>query len=348
MPQNMFGGRKATLTSSPGQTSTNSPLRGNLRSQASRLALRSSMGIAAAAGMTLLAPGQAWAGCLVGVVTVQCDNTSTTDTTYPANPPVDRLYQGLLPTPIIVTVDPGTTVSGNGLAFINSGTGGVTVTNDGAISVDAGNTPTSGGTAALSVSTAGGPIIYTGGSITNNGSGNAFDAVQTGGVGSVNINVSGDVTAAAGEGITVRDVTTSTGVTVVTGNVTALTVGKDAIDVQSQSLTGNITEVANGSIQAGNAGMVAAILNAAATGNIDVTANGSLDARFGIDAENFGSGSTTVTTVGPVNVTTGNGIFALTTGGDVTVNAGDVTSTGNTAIIAQQTKVAGSGIIGVT
>ncbi|SFO63893.1 outer membrane autotransporter barrel domain-containing protein, partial [Mesorhizobium sp. NFR06] len=127
-----------------------------------------------------------------------------------------------------------------------------------------------------------------------------------------------------------------------------LTVGKDAIDVQSQSLTGNLTEVANGSIQAGNAGMVAAILNAAATGNIDVTANGSLDARFGIDAENFGSGSTTVTTVGPVNVTTGNGIFALTTGGDVTVNAGDVTSTGNTAIIAQQTKAGAAGAINVT
>src|SRR5213079_2767687 len=112
-----------------------------------------------------------------------------------------------------------------------------------------------------------------------------------------------------------------------TGAVTALTAGKDAIDVQSQSLTGGITEVANGNIQAGNAGMVAAILNAAATGNIDVTANGSIDARFGIDAENFGSGSTSVTTVGPVNATSGNGIFALGTGGDVVVNAGDVTST---------------------
>ncbi|MCZ8547801.1 autotransporter outer membrane beta-barrel domain-containing protein, partial [Mesorhizobium qingshengii] len=86
---------------------------------------------------------------------------------------------------------------------------------------------------------------------------------------------------------------------------------------------------------------------AAATGNIDVTANGSIDARFGIDAENFGSGSTKVTTVGPVNVTTGNGIFALSTGGNVTVNAGDVTSTGNTAIIAQQTGV-GAGAISIT
>src|SRR6185369_4991633 len=213
---------------------------------------------------------------------------------------------------------------------------------------DAGNTPTAGGTAALSVAAAGGTILYTGGSITNNGAGNAFDASQTGGVGAVNINVSGSVFAAAGEGITVRDVATSSGISVTTNDVTALTAGKDAIDVQSQSATGNVIEVANGALQAGNAGIVGAILNAAGTGNINVTANSSLDARFGVDAENFGSGTTSVTTVGAVNVTTGNGIFALTTGGAVTVNAGNVTSTGNTAIIAQQTQVAGTGAVSVT
>ncbi|MDH7976155.1 hypothetical protein QH494_28615, partial [Sphingomonas sp. AR_OL41] len=42
------------------------------------------------------------------------------------------------------------------------------------------------------------------------------------------------------------------------------------------------------------------------------------------------------------------GIFALTAGGNVTVNAGDVTSTGNTAIIAQQTAGAGAGDVNVT
>ncbi|WP_245486384.1 autotransporter domain-containing protein [Mesorhizobium sp. M7A.F.Ca.US.010.02.1.1] len=298
--------------------------------------------------MSLLASGQAWADCLVGAVTVQCDTTSTTDTTFPADAPNDRNYQNLLPTPVIVTVDPGTTVSGYGLAVSNADTGGVTVTNNGTISVDAGNTPTAGGTAALSVSAAGGAITYTGGNIINHGAGNAFDVTQTGGVGSIDINVSGNIFSAAGEGITVRDVATSTGISVTTNAVTALTAGKDAIDVQTQSLTGNITEVANGDIKAGNAGMVAAILNASGTGNIDVTANGSIDARFGIDAENFGSGSTTVTTVGPVTATSGNGIYAQSAGAAVTVTAGDVTSTGNTAIIAQQTKAAGSGAVNVT
>src|SRR3569623_216954 len=311
--------------------------RARLNAQASRITLRSTVAAATLAGISMIAPGHAWAQCSVGGVTVTCSTTTTTtDTTYPANAPNDRHYTGPSATPIIVNVDNGAAITGNGLAVTNTAGGGAPVTNGGTISVDAGKTPTAGGTAALSMTAAGGPIVYTGGSITNNGSGNAFDAVQTG-VGSVDINVAGDVTAANGEGITVRDVATSTGVSVTTnGAVTALPAGKDGIDVQAQSLTGNVTIVANGNVKAGNAGIV------------DVTANGVIDARFGIDAENFGSGSTTVKTVGPVNVTTGNGIFALATGGNVKVTAGDVTATGNTAIIARQTKAAGLGTIDVT
>jgi len=323
--------------------------RSALCSQASRLALRSPLGIGAVVTLGLLAPTQAWAQCVVGGVTVTCSgDTSTTDTTYPTNPPNDRFYQGPIATPIILNVDGGVTVSGNGLAVTNTAGGGITVTNDGTISVDAGNTPTAGGTAALSLTAAGGPIVYTGGDVINNGNGNAFDVVQNGGVGSVDI-TAGNITAATGEGITVRDVATGTGISVTTnGAVNALSAGKDGIDAQSQSLTGNITIVANGDVNAGNAGIVGAIFPAAGTGNIDITANGAINARFGVDAENFGTGNTTVTTVGPVNATSGNGIFALTTGGNVTVTAGDVTSTGNTAVIARQTSAVGAGVIDVT
>ncbi|WP_218016739.1 hypothetical protein, partial [Sphingomonas pruni] len=278
--------------------------------------MRSTVAAATVAGIGLLLPTEAWAQCVVGGTTVTCDTTSTTDTTFPANTPVDRNYQGNLPVPVVVTINSGATISGNGIATSNAGNGGITVTNNGTISVDAGNTPTAGGTAALSLSATGGPIVYTGGDIINNGNGNAFDAVQTGGVGSVSI-TAGNIFAATGEGITVRDVATSTGISVTTnGTVTALTAGKDGIDAQSQSLTGNVAIVANGDVNAGNAGIVGAILNAGGSGNIDVTANGAINARFGVDAENFGTGNTSVTTVGPVNVTTGNGIFALTTGGN--------------------------------
>lgn len=313
---------------------------------ATRLVLTSAI---AAAISTLLISGQAMATCTVVVgVSVQCDTTSTTDTTFPVNSPVDRNYVGVSATPFALTVDPGATVSGNGLAVSNTGLGGVTVTNNGAIVVDAGNTPTAGGTAALSVSAIGGPLVYTGtGSISNNGNGNAFDATQTG-VGSIDVNLGGNVSAATGQGVVVRDVATSTGMSVTTNNVTALTAGMNAIDASSTSLTGDVSVIANGNLQAGNAGVVAAILTPAATGNVGVTSNGAIDARFGIDAANLGTGTTTVNVVGPITATTGNGIYAQTAGGNVTVNAGNVSSTGNTAIIAQQNNVAGAGAINVT
>ncbi|MDB5675708.1 MAG: serine proteinase, partial [Sphingomonas bacterium] len=89
------------LLASTMPSSARATRRRNLCSQASRLTLRSAIAVATVAGVSFIAPGQAWAQCLVGVTTVTCDNTVTTDTTFPANPPVDRNYQGLLPGPIV-------------------------------------------------------------------------------------------------------------------------------------------------------------------------------------------------------------------------------------------------------
>lgn len=75
------------------QAHAKSARRRDLFSHASRLALRSTLGISAATGIMLIAPSQAWAACVVGGVTVQCDTTSTTNTTFPANAPADRDYQ---------------------------------------------------------------------------------------------------------------------------------------------------------------------------------------------------------------------------------------------------------------
>ncbi|HEX7848224.1 MAG TPA: hypothetical protein VF485_00700, partial [Sphingomonas sp.] len=259
------------------------------------------------------------AGNVSGTTGIDAHNFGTGTVSVTANGTVTGTFaEGIKATGNdAVTISVADTVTGatNGLSLVG-GTGG------------AGN---------ISVTGAGGFVGGTGdaANIKNNGSG------------TVTIDISGASGSAGGNGIIVRDTAAGGNISVTTGAVTALTAGKNAIDVQSLSNTANITEVANGDINAGNAGMVAAIFPAAATGNIDVTANGAITARFGVDAENFGTGSTSVTTVGPVNVTTGNGIFALTTGGDVTVSANDVTSTGNTAIVAQQTKVAGAGIVDV-
>lgn len=310
-----------------------------------RLVLSSAI---AAAITTLMIPGQAWADCSVIGTQVQCSTTSTTDTTFPINAPRDRNYLGVSVTPFRLTVDPAATVSGNGLAVSNTGTGGVSVTNLGTIVVDAGNTPISGGTAALSISAAGGPLTYTGGSVINNGNGNAFSATQIAGIGSINVDLDGDALAANGHGVVVRDAATSTGIRVETNNVTALTAGMNAIDVQSSSLSGDVTVLANGNLHAGNTGIVTTVVPVTGTGNINVTANGSIDARSGIEATNLGTGTVRVTTVGPITATTGNGILAQSTGGAVTVNSNNVTSTANTAIVAQQSNAAGNGAINVT
>src|SRR6476646_8964605 len=62
------------------QVSMKSALRRKLQLQASRLALRSAVQIAA--GASLLAPSVAWADCVVGATTVQCNNTVATNTTF--------------------------------------------------------------------------------------------------------------------------------------------------------------------------------------------------------------------------------------------------------------------------
>ncbi|MDH2344407.1 autotransporter outer membrane beta-barrel domain-containing protein, partial [Bradyrhizobium sp. SSUT77] len=212
-------------------------LRKRFRAQTSWLALRS-VGVVAIAGSTLLVAPEAWAACTVGAIVVQCNDTSTTNTTSPTNPPLDRDYQATSGSQIQLTIDPGRTVSGFGLAITNNGSGGVAVTNGGTISVDVGNTPTAGGTAALTVTAAGGPISYTGGSIINNGVGNAFDVTQSGS-GSTTLSVGGAITASSGNGIFVRDTAAGGNISVTAGAVTALTANKNGIDVITSTLTGN-------------------------------------------------------------------------------------------------------------
>ncbi|MGY4399187.1 outer membrane autotransporter protein, partial [Sphingomonas sp. UYAg733] len=252
-----------------------------------------------------------------------------------------------------------------GIEATNSGTGATTVTANGtitgtvaeginaigndAVTVSVADTVTgatrgltliggTGGTGNISVTGAGGFV---------GGTGDAANILNNG-AGTVVVDIAGASSSTDARGIVVRDTALGGDISVTTGAVTALTAGQNAIDVRTASTTADVTVVTNGDIQAGNAGIVAAVFPAAATGNVDVTTNGAVNGRFGIDAENFGSGRTNVTTIGPVNATTGNGIFALSTGGDVTVNAGDVTSTGNTAIIAQQVSAVDAGAIDVT
>ncbi|MDO9335636.1 MAG: hypothetical protein Q7T61_04495 [Caulobacter sp.] len=311
--------------------------RTGLFGQPSRQAMMSALGAVAMASTGLLIPGLATAA-----------DTVTTDTTTPTNPPNDRHTLVNSAATVEVIVASGDMVSGNGVALTNTGSGTTVVTNDGVITVDIGATPTAGGTAAVNLTANGGLVAYVGsGSVINNGVGGGVSVTQQG-AGALTVNSGGSIVATTGEGVVARDVAASTGMFVgISGNVTALAVGQDGVDAQSQSLTGNITVVTVGDIAAGNAGVVAAILPGAATGDIDVTILGEINARFGVDAENFGTGSTTVLTGGDVNAATGNGVFALTRGGNLLVLTGAVTSTGNTAIVARQDAGAGAGAVSV-
>src|SRR5262249_50170857 len=151
-------------------------------------------------------------------------------TNVTANGPVTGTFaEGIKATggdAVSVTVANTVTGATRGLTLVGGGAGNISVTGTGGFVGQAGD----------------------GGNILNNGSG------------SVLMNISGATSATGGEGIVVRDTTAGGNISVTAGAVTALDPGKDGIDVQAQSLTGNVVVVANGAVQAGNAGLVGAII----------------------------------------------------------------------------------------
>ena len=320
-------------------------LRAQFLSQASRSALSFAIGVAAFAGSAGLLSPQAQAACTVVGTVVQCGPTSTTDTLYPGSAPNDRGYSFSSASPAQLTVDSGATINGFGLAIRNSGAGGVTVTNNGTISVDVGNTPSAGGSAALNLEGSG-TITYTGGgSIIHNGTGNAVDIDQTGS-GATSFTATGPIRAANGSGVVVTDTAAGGHINVTTGGVTA---GIDGIRVDSASTTANVTIVANGDVTGANGGSgfgVFGRIQAGGTGNVDITANGAVAGVSGIGATNLGTGSTTVKAVGPITAINF-GAFAHSAGGDASVTAGAVTATSGTAILVLQSVAAGTGTVNV-
>ena len=105
-------------------------------------------GAALTVGLTMIAASPAQAACTNVGNGIEClTNTTTTDTTSPANVPNDRNYPFNSPFPIHLDVGSGVLVDGFGLAMTDIGPGNdvLTVTNLGTIQVNAGNTPTAGG-----------------------------------------------------------------------------------------------------------------------------------------------------------------------------------------------------------
>src|SRR5439155_5932742 len=158
--------------------------------------------VLAGAGVALLLPQQAMAACSYSGGTYTCATTTTTDTVYvfgTVGPVFDRTITfpaNPAGTNVNLAVTSGAVVDGYGLALTTVGTDGpfLHVTNNGSITVNAGNTPTTGGSpAALSIVSAGTNIDYVGtGSVRNLGTGQGIYAA-TAEDSTINLNIGGVV-----------------------------------------------------------------------------------------------------------------------------------------------------------
>ena len=162
-------------------------------------------------GLAMAAAQPAQAACTITTTvifgdTISCaTNTTTTDTVYPANPPVDRAYVSSGGAAVFLDVDPGVTVDGFGL-YISGAADPLTVINDGIVRVNLGNTPTAGGSDAA-LAGIGGRVTYSGaGSVSNLGTGAGLQLTANGGagLGGVSATIGGNILSTTGIGIAVN------------------------------------------------------------------------------------------------------------------------------------------------
>ena len=329
--------------------------------------LRLSIALGGTASLFALAT-PAYASCALGTTsvpgdTVNCTATTTTDT--PAGPyPTSSRAQTYDTSTGSQYVNITGAIDGYGLALTQTGAtaASININNSASITVNAGNTPTTGGgSAALNITSTGAPVTYFGlGSISNLGTGDglridansattptAFNVVSVGTISSVTgngvtmnntaagstINASFTNTTGGANGIQAQ---TSTGsILLNTGAVTATGFG-----VSAGSTTGAITINATGTVNStgpGNAGIFAVStasgpLNINVTGgNVTATGAGSV----GILAST--AGASTVTVAAGRTVSGASGIVGFNGGGTLIVNNSG-TITGTTASIVSLAK----------
>ena len=285
-------------------------------------------GAALGVGLSVLAPSQAQAACVVNPAaspvtgTVVCGDTTTANTTYPTNSATGTDREYLADTSagdVTGTVSTGATVNGFGLAFTNSvaGTGDLNVVNNGTVQVNAGNAASAGGTAALNITAIGATDInYSGaGDVLNLGTSGSGLELRTSGTGNIVANVGGDVTSAlGGNGVYALNSGTS-------GNITITTAADTLV---SADLVGVFSEVT-----APTSDGAISIINNADIGSLA----GPADITHGVAANNFGTGSITIENNGAIGSATdvpiGAGvlgqIFNIASTADVTLsNTGDI------------------------
>jgi hypothetical protein len=279
------------------------------RKSANHLAVTTALGFGILALGALIAPGTAYAACSATGAALNCETTTTTDSAVVAFPSNARSYTANSPNPAAANVSSGSAVDGFGLAFSINGGGSLTVTNNGIVTVNAGNTATAGGRAALNITSASGALIYQGnGAINNLGTGgDGLNLSQTGSAG-ISVTTGGNIQSANGPGLTA--VSSAGG---------SITIAQAATSTISGTLSG-----ANLTVTGGNIGF---------TVNGKVTAS----AGVGVSAINnptFAAGDppTPTPNAGTITINTGTGSQITGTGANgITTDSGN--STGATNII---------------
>lgn len=297
-----------------------STLRRDLGQQASRFALLTAIGLAAAGAGSLATPDEAMAQCVADAANISCTSGSTANNG-------GRQFQRSSTDQVRLTIEPDSNIGGVGFSVENTDAGGVGATNHGVLLVDAGAVPTAGGSAALNLTANGGPLTYSGaGDIINEGTGEGLRADQTG-AGLIDLNVGGDVRAVGDSAIHATMGAAGTGMTIVThGAVEAG--GLAGIWAESTAADGDISVTANGAVRGDTVGILAN-QGGTSAGDVSVTANGPVEGGvIGIEATTFGSGAVTVRANGPVRSDIGAGIRTFAAGGAVDIASGEVNSGG--------------------
>ncbi|WP_118856524.1 beta strand repeat-containing protein [Sphingomonas mesophila] len=306
-------------------------------------------------GAILAVSAPAQAACVVTGASIVCGNTTTSNTGYSSNVPNDRGYPPGVWTDL--TVSSGALVDNFGLAIGTFAPGLLTVTNNGTIRVNAGNTPAvspSGAAMYIDFYDAAGSGLYQGpGNIENLGNGNGLEIQNFSTTGTSTANVGGNVRADNGTAILLNSGSSGLSTVTTTAGRTIAAINGDGIDVSStgtgailinsaaavSSTTGigidasATTGAVNVTTGAGAvSGLSDGIEASTTTGNITIVTgagavSGSAPTGRGIDATASGASTVSVTT-GAGLVSGGfDGIVGSTNGGvlNVTVGAGGAT-----------------------
>ena len=152
----------------------------------------------------------------------------------------------------------------------------------------------------------------------------AIIATNTGG-GAISINVNGTVTGAAGDGISATNDATGSGITITAVSVSGAQSGIKAVG----SGAGDVSVVATGEVKGTGASGQGVYARASAAGSLSIDVATVTGGAVGIKAVGSGSGKVTVEagTVTATGGTSGVGIDASASGGDVTISAAAVTGT---------------------